>query len=208
MHEEHTTAAVHRYLQDLAGDAPMEPVVRALLGRSAGRLEQLCRTLLVRQYPRLMRPPVNLAVDEMLSAVVERLIKAMRQVRPETPRQFFALATKHMRWELNDLARRLDSRAREVELDASIAAGAAFAASAESSGDALTPGAVRMLDAIDGLPDDAREVFDLVRIQGLSHTEVAEVLGVSTKTVQRRLQQSLLLLADALGDLSPHPELR
>lgn len=205
MQDEHTTAAVHRYLQDLAGDAPMKPVVRALLGRSAGRLEQLCRTLLVRQYPRLMRPPVNLAVEEMLSAVIERLIKAMRQVRPETPRQFFALATKHMRWELNDLARRLDFRAREVGLDADIAASAS---PTDSSSDALTPGAVRMLEAIDALPDDAREVFDLVRIQGLTHTEVAEVLAVSTKTVQRRLQQSLLLLAEALGDLSPQPELR
>jgi RNA polymerase sigma-70 factor (ECF subfamily) len=43
----------------------------------------------------------------MLGAVVERLLKALRQVRPASARQCFALACQHMRWELNDVARRL-----------------------------------------------------------------------------------------------------
>ena len=54
---------------------------------------------------RLTQPPLNLQPDEMLSAVVERLLKAMRSARPRTVRQFFALVNQHMRWELNDLAR-------------------------------------------------------------------------------------------------------
>jgi RNA polymerase sigma-70 factor (ECF subfamily) len=37
----------------------------------------------------------------------------------------------------------------------------------------------------------------------MTHTEVADVLGVASKTVQRRLNRSLLLLADRLSDLSP-----
>ena len=52
--------------------------------------------------------PLNLQAEEMLSAVVERLLKALREARPATVRQFFALASQHMRWELNDMARRLD----------------------------------------------------------------------------------------------------
>src|SRR5262245_33368072 len=106
MAEERTTAAVQRYLDELAGAAPAEPVVRALLERSVRRLHQLCATLLHRSYPRLTQPPLNLRAEEMLSAVVERLIKALREARPTTVRQFFALAGQHMRWELNDLARR------------------------------------------------------------------------------------------------------
>ena len=47
-----------------------------------------------------------------------------------------------------------------------------------------------MLEAIDRLPEDEREVFGLVRIQGLTQAEAAEVLGVSSKTVQRRLNRS------------------
>src|SRR5262245_63286530 len=33
-----------------------------------------------------------------------------RSTRPPTVRRFFALANQHMRWQLNDLARRLDER--------------------------------------------------------------------------------------------------
>src|SRR6478672_1531325 len=116
MPEENTTAAVQRYLDQLAGDSPAEPVVRALLDRAVRRLHQLCASLLYKSYPRLTRPPLNLQADEMLGAVVERLLKAMREARPATVRQFFALAAQHMRWELNDLARRLDEQPRAAEL--------------------------------------------------------------------------------------------
>jgi hypothetical protein len=117
--EANTTAAVEQYLNELAavsGDTPAEPIIRALLSRAVNRLHTLCATLLHRSYPRLTRPPLNLQSDEMLSAVVERMIKALREVRPGTVRQFFALANQHMRWELNDLARRLDAHTQAVEL--------------------------------------------------------------------------------------------
>ena len=197
MAEERTTATVQRYLDELAGDLPTEPVVRALLDRAVRRLHQLCTNLLYRSYPRLTRPPLNLQVDEMLGAVVERLLKALRQARPANPRQFFALACQHMRWELNDLARRLDEQPAAVELrDESVPAPA-------SSGSGLTPDGRRILAAIEGLPEGEREAFDLVRIQGLSQAEAAQVLGVSAMTVNRRLNRGLQLLAEALGDLRP-----
>jgi RNA polymerase sigma-70 factor (ECF subfamily) len=50
---------------------------------------------------------VNRRADELLGAVVERLLEALRAVRLQTERQYFALANRHMRWELNDPARRL-----------------------------------------------------------------------------------------------------
>jgi RNA polymerase sigma-70 factor (ECF subfamily) len=60
-----------------------------------------------------------------------------------------------------------------------------------------------MLEAIDSLPEDEREAFDLVRIQGLTYSEAAELLGVAPKTVQRRLDRGLRLLTERLGDLKP-----
>jgi len=59
------------------------------------------------------------------------------------------------------------------------------------------------LEAIDNLPEDEREVFGLVRLQGLTHVETAEVLDVSVKTVQRRLNHASLLLAEELDNLRP-----
>jgi RNA polymerase sigma-70 factor (ECF subfamily) len=197
MHEEPTTAAVQRYLDELAGGSPAEPVVRALLDRAVRRLHQLCATLLYRSYPRLARPPVNLQTDEMLGAVVERLLKALREARPATARQFFALACQHRRWELNDLARRLDEEPAAGELpEESLPAPA-------SSDTGLTPAGRRILAAIDGLPEGEREAFDRVRIQGMSQAEAAQVLEVSVMTVNRRLNRGLVLLTAALGDLCP-----
>ena len=195
MDDNHTTAVVQRYLDELAGDAPAEPVVRALLDRAVRRLHQLCATILHRSYPRLTRPPLNLRSDEMLGAVVERLLKALREARPTTVRQFFALAGQHMRWELNDMARRLDEQPRAVE----VFEGLVPAPAGSDSG--LTPECRRMIEAIDGLPADEREAFDLVRIQGMTQPEAAEVLGVSPRTVKRRLDHGLRLLSQCLGDL-------
>jgi RNA polymerase sigma-70 factor (ECF subfamily) len=195
MDEEQTTNVVQRYLNELAGDTPAESVIRALLGRAVQRLHQLCATLLYRSYPRLTRPPLNLQPDEMLGAVVERLLKALRQARPANPRQFFALACQHMRWELNDIARRLDEQPAAVELpEESLPAPA-------SSDSGLTPDSRRILAAIEHLPEGERDAFDLVKIQGMSQAEAARVLEVSVMTVNRRLNRGLQLLAASLGDL-------
>jgi RNA polymerase sigma-70 factor (ECF subfamily) len=195
-----TTVAIQGYLDRLARqptDSAADPVVRALLERAVNRLHLLCAGMLYRKYPRLARPPLNLQSTELLSAVVERMLKAMRSVRPGTVRQFFQIASQHMRWELNDVARRLDESAQAVELRDE------FAALPESSNSQISPSARRVLDAIGGLPDEEREAFDLIRIQGMGQSETAELLGVSVRTVQRRLANSILILTDTLADLCP-----
>lgn len=193
-----TTAAVHRYVLELAQlgeDTPGDAVVRDLLSRAVGRLHMLCATVLYQSYPRLTQAPLNLQAEELLSSVVERLLKAMQKARPGGVRQFFALANQHMRWELNDLARRLDHYAPDVELLDSLAV------APESSTSEISQSARKILEAIENLPENEREVFSLVRIQGMTHAEAAEMTCVSTKTVQRRLNRSLLLLTQSLSDL-------
>jgi RNA polymerase sigma-70 factor (ECF subfamily) len=56
------------------------------------------------------------------------------------------------------------------------------------------------------LPEDEREAFDLVRVQGMTHTEAAQVLGVSALTVKQRLNRGLQLLTEQLDDLCPGRE--
>ncbi len=95
-----------------------------------------------------------------VTAVAERLLKALREVRPRTVRQFFALANQHMRWERNDLARRLDEQPAAAVLWEGLMPALA------SSASGLTPDWRRMLWAIEELPEEEREVFDLGRIRG------------------------------------------
>jgi RNA polymerase sigma factor (sigma-70 family) len=195
--DQRTTAAVQGYLDELARGEPAEPLIRALLGRSAERLHLLCATLLSQSYPRLARPPLNLQSEEMLSAVVERLLKAMREVRPHNVRQFFGLANRHMRWELNDMARRLDNQSAVLDLRES------GVRSPESSGSVASATTLRMLEAIEALPEEEREAFEFIRIQGMTYAETAEVLNVSESTVHRRLNRGLVLLEEKLADLRP-----
>jgi RNA polymerase sigma factor (sigma-70 family) len=197
MNDEATTLVIQTYLDKLSVASPDEPAIRALLDRAVRRLHQLCITVLYRGYPRLTRPPLNLQVDEILGAVVERLLKALCEARPTNSRQFFALASQHLRWELNDLARRLDKQHPVGDALVSM-----IPAPPDSSSGVSVDGH-RMIAAIEGLPQDEREAFDLVRIQGLTHTEAAEVLGVSAKTLRRRLERGLRLLTEQIGDLRP-----
>src|SRR6516162_11739191 len=197
MHAETTTVIIQRYLDALPGDTAAEPIIRELLEPAVGRLRLLCGTFLYKSYPRLTRPPVNLEPDELLGEVVARLLTALRTTRPPTVRQFFALANQHMRWQLNDLARRLDQQPAAILPESGVAA------PPDSTGSGLSPDGRRMLEAIEGVPEEEREVFDLVGIQGLTHPEAAAVLGVSEKTVQRRLHRARLLLAEQLADLRP-----
>jgi RNA polymerase sigma-70 factor (ECF subfamily) len=197
MSEESTTAVVQRYLDALAGPSPAEPIIRDLLARATCRLHHLCASILHRSFPRLTQPPLNLQTDELLSAVVERLLKALREARPVTVRQFFALAGQHMRWELTDIARRLDEHPAVEELRDGLVPAPA------TSDSGLSPDARLMLEAIARLPEEEREAFDLVHIQGLSQAEAAEVLGVASRTVKRRLDRGIRLLTEWLGDLNP-----
>jgi RNA polymerase sigma-70 factor (ECF subfamily) len=198
MPEQPTTVIIQRYLDALPGDTATEPIIRELLERAVGRLRLLCATFLYKSYPRLTRPPLNLETDDLLGGVVAGLLKALQTTRPPTVRQFFALANQHMRWQLNEVARRLDQQP-----PAAVLADTGVAAPPASTASGLSPDGRRMLGAIDGLPEDEREVFDLVGIQGLTHAETATVVGVSEKTVQRRLNRARLLLAERLADLRP-----
>ena len=141
---------------------------------------------------------MNLEADELFDGLVAGLLTALRKTRPPTVRRFFALANQHMRWQLNDLAHRLDERPAAAAL-----AESGVAAPPDSTASGFSPDARRILEVIEGLPDEEREVFELVGIQGLTHAEAATVVGVSQKTVQRRLHEARLLLAERLADLRP-----
>ncbi|HBG39891.1 MAG TPA: RNA polymerase sigma-70 factor [Porphyromonadaceae bacterium] len=58
-------------------------------------------------------------------------------------------------------------------------------------------------EALDKLPEDLRTVFELSRMDGLTHKEIAEKLQVSCQTVNYRLGKALQLLRVELKDYLP-----
>jgi RNA polymerase sigma-70 factor (ECF subfamily) len=157
------------------------------------------------------RTPLNAAAQPVAGALLGWLAPSVRLASPvqaedkpaasaeldRTVRQLFALANGHMRRELNDLARRLAEQPAAAELCQGLVSAPARSASG------LGPDGLRKLRAIDELPEDERKVFDLVRIQGMTQAEAAQLLGVSAVTVKRQLSRGLRLLAEQPADLRP-----
>ena len=57
-------------------------------------------------------------------------------------------------------------------------------------------------EAISNLSEGQREVFLLNRIEKMTYAEIAALLGVSQKAIEKRMHKALLKLRDALGDHS------
>jgi RNA polymerase sigma-70 factor (ECF subfamily) len=177
-----------------------------LLASACERLTQITRTML-RDYPRLQRWEQT---DDVLQNALVRLMRALETITPATMRDFYRLATLQIRRELIDLVRHHfgpeGGAARHatdcLQPDASDSAPPLH----ERSDLSHEPGHLAVWrefhEQVDRLPPEEREVFDLVWYQGLGHTEAAEVLQVSARTVKRRWQSACLHLHEALhGEL-------
>lgn len=141
--------------------------------------------------------------DDVLQNSLLRLHRALTDVRPETPRQFYALAAQQIRRELLDLARQHygpEGIGANHDTDSGIAAGKK-AAPADEPHD--LDGWTRFHEQVEKLSDDQREVFDLLWYEGLTQPEAATVLGVSVKTVKRRWQDARLFLFEAMRGEPP-----
>lgn len=55
-------------------------------------------------------------------------------------------------------------------------------------------------DSLKGLPEQFKEVISMAAIDGLSHSEIAERLGISPQAVKSRLFRARKLLKDDIGD--------
>jgi RNA polymerase sigma-70 factor (ECF subfamily) len=138
-----------------------------------------------------------------------RLWQALPEVAPGSLRDFFRLAALHIRRELIDLARHHYGPAGAAAHHDSPppSAGDHGTADFEPADTSREPDRLarwaEFHQQIGNLPEEGREVFDLLWYQGLTHAEAAALLGVSTKTVQRRWHAACVRLHDALGGETP-----
>lgn len=170
--------------------------LNSLIERSGTRLRSLARHML-NGSPALRRWTGS---DDVLQNSLIRLVRALEAVKPTSSRDFFGLAALQMRRELIDLARHFfgprghganhESGSDERLLDAGVK-------SEPNQPDVLAQWA-ELHEHIGKLPEEQREIVDLIFYQGLNQAETAEVLSVSVRTVQRRWHAVLLKLNEFL----------
>ncbi len=172
-----------------------------LLLAFGGRLERLARKML-RRFPGVRRWAQT---GDVLQNSLLRLLRALEQVRLTTTREFFSLAAEQMRRELLDLARHFngphglganyDSQARK---DPS-ATGADDPPDRTEDADELERWCA-FHQEVERLPVEEREVVGLIYYHGWKQTEVAELLDVTVRTVQRHWQKAMVKLHGRLRD--------
>lgn len=172
-----------------------------LIRGACERLGELTRVML-RDYRRVRRWEQT---DDVLQNALMRLDRALRAVTPPSPRDFYRLATAEIRRELIDLVRH--HYGPEGAGRKHVTGGDEMLAHARLPDLVESPERLASWSEFhrhaEELPDDQREVFDLIWYQGMTHAEAAGVLGVSTKTIQRRWHAACLRLHEQLGDGLP-----
>jgi RNA polymerase sigma-70 factor (ECF subfamily) len=202
MHE-NTTVRMQRCLDRLrAGDAAAR---NELVAAASERLTRLARKMLKGRLRRLEQ------TGDVLHNAVVRLCRALQGAPPATLREFFGLAALQVRRELIDLARHHfgpHGAAAHQQSDPLLEGSGAEEGAAldfPDRGDEPSNLAAwgEVHEKVGALAEEEREVFNLVYYQGLTHAEAAALLGVSTKTIQRRWQSACLALHDLMGGELP-----
>jgi len=195
---------LQRYL-DLAREGD-ESARHELLGVAAQRVREIASKMLNR-FPRVRRWEES---DDILQNVVMRLMRTLEQIQPATVCDFLKLASLQTRRELLDMVKHyygpLGSGKKHDTQDATKSTAnpnhepATDPASSDPSQLAIW---TEFHEAVEKLPDEERDVFDLHWYQGLQQDEVANILGISVRTVKRRWQSARLKLYDALQGQLP-----
>src|SRR5262249_55180455 len=128
---------------------------------------------------------------DVLQNATLRLLRALEAVRPTSVAEFFRLAGRQIRRELIDLSRHhfgpLGAGAHEQALAVE---GETTTRPLDVPAETHDPSELAQWrefhELIERLPQDERDVFDLLWYQELTQAEAAEILGVSIPTIKRR----------------------
>jgi len=165
-----------------------------IIDHACERLRLLTRKML-RGYPGVGRWSET---DDVLQNAMIRLHRSLAEVRPESPRQFYGLATAQIRRELIDLSRHYCGAeglgARHHTDGGKAAEGKPDASFAPEDLENWT----EFHREVERLPDEQREIVSILWYEGLSQPEAVTVLGISLATAKRRWQAARLALYERL----------
>jgi len=203
-------------------DAPLPPDVGDCLARLAegdlsarDRIIDLCSDRIRHLAHRMLARFPNVRrwddTDDVFQAAAMRLHRSLGQMTVASPRDLLALAATEIRRELLDLARK---HAGPESYAANHATNVLPAGPGHTTGGARHVDRLEARDtdldrwtifqeAVERLPDDAREVFHLVWFLGADQKTIAGLLDCSERTVKTRWREAREAVKAALGGQSP-----
>lgn len=173
----------------------------------SGRLRALASRMLSR-FPNVRRWDDT---DDVFQNAAMRLHRTLGQMRLESPRSVMALAATQLHRELIDLARRHASpgsfaanHATSFQRQSKTDHGPPlqFIQNAESAPEELDRW-TQFHEAIEGLREDQREIFQLVWYLGADQKTIAALLDISERTVKSRWREAREKVRAALGGQAP-----
>jgi len=149
---------------------------------------------MLRRYERIRRLEDT---DDVLQRTWMRLHTALKTFRPESPHVFFAIASKHMRWVLIDLARTYERESRE-RIDAQLEQ--ETPPNRQDSEPLTLEDWAQFHAAVEKLSDEEKEVVSLLYYQGLTQQAASELMGIAVRTVKLRWQSAKLNIGRYVKD--------
>jgi RNA polymerase sigma factor (sigma-70 family) len=170
-----------------------------LVDHACERLLKLTRKMF-RGFPALRRWEET---SDVFQNSVIRLHRALASVEVESVRHFFNLAGEMVRRELLDLKKHHygahgPARHHHTDRHPSDQRGGLIAESAAPTDDVDRWASFH--DAVSRLPDEYREVVNLLFYEELPQDDAAAALDISVRTLKRRWQETKLLLSEHLCD--------
>jgi RNA polymerase sigma-70 factor (ECF subfamily) len=177
-----------------------------LLTLACDRMGRLARKML-RGYPGVSRWEQT---DDIVQNAALRLCRSLQEIRPASVRSFINLAAMEIRRELIDLARHYGGPVglgRHHVSRSGVDGSGSPPGPPELGDDTDDPSRLvawtEFHDTVGTLPEEEREVFDLLWYQGLPQAEAAALLGVTERVVRYRWRSARLKVHRRLGGRMP-----
>ena len=164
-------------------------------------IQKSVQRLAARAFKKFPRAGRFADLDDVIQGSLIRLLNTLRAIRPESTRQFYALANTAIRRELLDLIKKYYGPAGAGTNLSGLSVG-------NESGE-LDPADEYRADlddmtafhtAVEKLPDEEREAFSLKYYHDWPLTDIADLFSVSVRTVQRWQTTAEQLLRQRVGE--------
>jgi RNA polymerase sigma-70 factor (ECF subfamily) len=172
-----------------------EKVLAALINDSQTALAELFD----HYYPRLYNfskafLKFDDGIDDILQEVFLKVWRSRKDIKSSiTFKSYIFTITQHLL--INELRSRLNNQKMRDRL-AKIVIAEEYLSFQQVDYDELKR---RIDQAVEVLPEKQKEIFKKSRIEGLSHKEIANELGVTTKTVEYHIGQAIRFLKERLS---------